>query len=110
MITLHREESARNMTCPVRSHVLDNVPCVASRCMAWRWHGESPKPIETLAMPKDATDEQEATNRPGEGWIFQPAINSDNMGEDRAAYWEEPESATSRRRMGFCGLAGPCES
>ncbi|HML83115.1 MAG TPA: hypothetical protein PKE37_15260 [Thiomonas arsenitoxydans] len=110
MITVHTAKSATKCHCPIRGE--GKEPCIASRCMAWRWFGDAPEPRTVPAIPPTARTNNEVTEPAPDGfWIFTPALPAAmNDGDAVPAYWMESVDSTDARRLGFCGLAGQAEN
>lgn len=67
--------------------------CVGEDCAAWRW-AEPESEFHSIDVPAGTV-----TTAP-DGWEF---VRSHGDGDD---FWAEPQSETTDRRHGYCGLAG----
>lgn len=97
-------EKAQTFYCPMQSDVNGLRGCYGAECAAWRWSG----PIYQkciVAENVNAQTEEEAKGASGgqvtpSGWEFSPADASE------PACWVEPREEASKRRHGYCGMAG----
>ncbi len=86
MNVMTEEEARLRACCGSGQRPAENGPCIASRCMAWRWPPHRP-------CDDNASDLTVSEMQPdGSGWKRIPGTTNG---------WKRP-----RARRGFCGLAG----
>ena len=104
---LTEAEAKEKACCKTMPHRPDGklmtAACLASQCMAWRWHENVPFTKVIHAADQNAIQEPIKPINVPDNWIFHPYDEED---ECFKAFWEEPEPEASMRRRGYCGMAG----
>lgn len=115
---LKTEDEARKLVCPMaRAHPTEDLKCIGSQCMAWRWRSRSVGslvPKRVIAWTEDgdyvtrlpegeAPKEPERPDQVGPEWEF-------GEGDNGVYYWVEPQDSERLRiaraeSFGFCGMA-----
>ena len=100
------EQQAKEKWCPMthRDNQLPHSKCISSECMMWEWAPDHEQPTRNhiqCANPRAITEPDRSHQEIPASWEWRPFDSEDND----YAYWIEPETETSARRKGNCGLS-----